>query len=169
MYVVENGSLMPTLLEIWPGLCCYGHSSIRPFEVVHRHTQASCRRVIDVCQSVLESLENHKMVEVPMYYGRCHTLKVVDVGMPSMRFQPVLSCSQHHIARIATIARDTAVSTQLFKRHPLAVISKQHRQGSRTAFHGFHLHYYRYFLYFLDLHICLFYSAVCIQNLKNIL
>ena len=96
--------------------------------------------IVDVGPPAANSLEDNKMVEVPVDDRRPRQLfEPVWLLFKPLGRETVLPRGLDEVARLAAVAGDPASQPQLLKRYPGAVIGEYHCQRSGAALDGFHL------------------------------
>ena len=116
-------------------------------EVSMTKTTAAPAGVVDDGIFSLETIEDHKVVEVPVddTWKYCVLFESADFHTISVRLEPVIAGGEQYISGIGTVAGDAAVTADLLQRHPFFVICHHHCQTRGAAFQRLHLHDHRNF------------------------
>ena len=111
-------------------------------KLLHRDFDFPAGRIVEIGIAAPEAVENHKVIEIPVDdAGEAHFLPHgVDFAAISLGVKAVAPRRGQHVPCVGAVAGDAAVETDLFQRHPLAIVGHHHGQGSGTAFERLHLH-----------------------------
>ena len=156
----QRAFLFSARLEVRPRRDLQADARKRLVKLLHRDLDLASGRVVDVGVFPLESVQNHKVVEVPVDDGGIADilLQGMQLAAEALRLKAVVSCREQHVSRVGPVPGHAAVKPDLFQRDPEAVIGHNHGKGSRPAFQCFHLHdhrnlgsslYNRFFNFFL--------------------
>ena len=117
-----------------------GDAGVRCAELLPRHAPTSHRGIVEISDAVLDPLEHHEMRELPMNDQRILLIEQL-ISLVSETLGGAISFARGSIdiARLHSVAIDTALLPQLLERNPLTVMSKNHRKACRAALNRFHL------------------------------
>src|SRR5262249_42082487 len=103
-----------------------------PVELVHVDPPSSESGIIDVSERALDTLENHKVIEIPVddawHWGLSQGRRLLSISLRGK--SETLGCLDD-IARLAAVPRHATFDPQLLEGHPYPVICQHHGKACR--------------------------------------